>query len=66
MVSPSRQPFDAEAVRRKERLERAARVAAMFERWAAEDIADEPGWDVDQVPRIEFRTVEPADTKLER
>jgi hypothetical protein len=66
MVSPSRQSFDAEAVRRKERLERAARVAAMFERWATEDTSDEPEWDVDQVPRIEFRTVETANTKPER
>jgi len=66
MVSPSRQPVDAEAVRRKERLERAARVAAMFERWAAEDVADEPGWDADQVPRIEFRSIETAEPKPEQ
>ena len=66
MVTPSRQPFDAEGVRRKERLERAARVAAMFERWVAEDTSDEPEWDVDQLPRVEFRTVETADLKSER
>lgn len=65
MVSPSRQPFDAEAARRKERLERAARIAAMFERWAAEDVSDEPHWDVDEVPRIDFRPNE-TDSKSER
>jgi hypothetical protein len=31
------------------RAEQAARVAAMFERWAAEDVADEPAWDIDQL-----------------
>ena len=36
------------------RCERAARVAAMFERWAAEDISDEPEWDVDQIGRLTF------------
>lgn len=30
------------------------RVGAMFERWAAEDVSDEPEWDVDQVERITF------------
>ena len=65
MVSSSRQPFDAEAARRKERLERAARVAAMFERWAAEDISEEPDWDVDQISPVEFRPSETADTKPE-
>jgi len=36
------------------RAEQAARVAAMFERWAAEDVSDEPDWDVDQVEQIAF------------
>ena len=30
------------------RAEQAARVGAMFERWAAEDVSDEPEWDIDQ------------------
>jgi hypothetical protein len=34
------------------RAEQAARVAAMFDRWAAEDVSDEPEWDVDQVEQI--------------
>jgi hypothetical protein len=66
MVSPSRQQFDAEAVRRKERQERAARVAAMFERWSAEDVSGEPEWDADQISRVEFRASETANTKSER
>jgi hypothetical protein len=36
------------------RAEQAARVAAMFERWAAEDVADEPAWDIDQLEQIVF------------
>ena len=27
----------------------------MFERWAAEDVADEPEWDVDQLDQIAFK-----------
>jgi hypothetical protein len=34
--------------------EQAARVAAMFERWAAEDVSNEPEWDVDQLEQIAF------------
>ena len=36
------------------RAEQAARIAAMFKRWAAEDVSDEPDWDVDQVEQITF------------
>jgi len=36
------------------RAEQAARVAAMFERWAAEDVSAEPEWDVDQIERTTF------------
>ena len=36
------------------RAEQAARVAAMLERWAAEDTSDEPEWDVDQLEQIAF------------
>lgn len=48
MVSP-RQTKDAEAALRQERAERAARVAAMLDRWAAEDVSDEPDWDVGDI-----------------
>ena len=36
------------------RADQAARVAAMLERWATEDVSDEPGWDIDQIERITF------------
>ena len=36
------------------RAEQAARVAAMFDRWAAEDVSDEPEWDIDQVEQVAF------------
>jgi hypothetical protein len=26
----------------------------MFGRWAAEDVSDEPDWDVDEIERIRF------------
>jgi hypothetical protein len=48
MVSP-RQTKDAEAALRHERAERSARVAAMLDRWAAEDVSDEPEWDVGDI-----------------
>jgi hypothetical protein len=32
----------------QERAERAARIAAMFDRWAAEDVSGEPDWDVEE------------------
>ena len=31
------------------RAERAQRIAAMLDRWATEDCADEPDWDVSEV-----------------
>ena len=36
------------------RAEQTARIAAMFERWTAEDVSDDPDWDVDQIERIRF------------
>jgi hypothetical protein len=64
-MATSRQHFDAEAARRKEREERAARVRAMFERWASEDVADEPEWDVEQIPRIDLHKLDTT-TKPQR
>jgi hypothetical protein len=34
------------------RAERAERVAAMLDRWAAEDCSDEPAWDVDEIAPV--------------
>jgi hypothetical protein len=55
MVSP-RQTNDAEMALRKERAERAARIAAMLDRWAAEDVSDEPEWDVGDIQPAALRT----------
>jgi hypothetical protein len=49
MVSTPRQTTDAEMALRQERAERAARIAAMLDRWAAEDVSGEPEWDVADV-----------------
>ncbi len=48
-----------------ERAQRAERVRAMLERWAAEDVSDEPEWDVDDIEPMRFRrvVVEPDDAK---
>jgi hypothetical protein len=48
-MPPSEVPM--EVIRR----ELAARVTAMFERWAADDVSDEPEWDIDQIERLGFR-----------
>jgi hypothetical protein len=44
------------------RAEQAARVVAMLERWAAEDVSHEPGWDIDQIERIRFSSAPAAET----
>lgn len=43
-----------EAARRREQAERAARIAAMLDRWHAEDVSDEPEWEVDQIPHADL------------
>lgn len=47
-------PKPAERPSDSVRAEQAARIAAMFERWAAEDVSEEPDWDVEQIERIRF------------
>ena len=37
-----------------ERAERAARIAAMLDRWAAEDTTREPDWDVQTFERLDL------------
>ena len=44
------------------RAEQAARVVAMLDRWATEDVSDEPGWDIDQIERIRFSSAPAAET----
>jgi len=38
----------------KERAERAARVASMLDRWAAEDMSGEPDWEVEDFKRLDL------------
>jgi hypothetical protein len=44
--------------RDQERAERAARVAAMLERWAKQDLPSEPSWEVDDIERVRLAGVE--------
>ncbi|HEX4341368.1 MAG TPA: hypothetical protein VH062_35915 [Polyangiaceae bacterium] len=50
MALPSRPPLDPAT----ERAERAGRVAAMLDRWAAEDTTPEPEWDVETFERLDL------------
>ncbi|MEO8846225.1 MAG: hypothetical protein ABI704_31930 [Kofleriaceae bacterium] len=56
MVSTPQQTKDAETALREERAERSARVAAMLDRWAAEDVTDEPEWDVGDIQPVTLRS----------
>jgi hypothetical protein len=44
--------------RKQERAERAARITAMLDRWAQQDVSHEPGWDIDDVQRLRLSEVE--------
>lgn len=39
----------------KELADRAARITAMLDRWATEDVSGEPDWSVDDLEPIAFR-----------
>lgn len=56
MVSTPRSTKEIEAALVQERAERAARIAAMLDRWAAEDISDEPEWDVGGIQPVSLRS----------
>lgn len=56
MVSTPRQTKDVEQALQKERAERAARIAAMLDRWAAEDVTGEPEWDVGDIQPMSLRS----------
>jgi hypothetical protein len=56
---PSRPPLDPAT----ERAERAGRIAAMLDRWAAEDTTGEPDWDVETFERLDLtRSLESDET----
>lgn len=50
MSQPNRPLLNPET----ERAERAARIAAMLDRWAAEAPAEEPEWDVESFERLDL------------
>ena len=56
MVSSLRQAKDVEKALREEQAERAARIAAMLDRWAAEDVSDEPEWDGGDIQPMTLRS----------
>jgi hypothetical protein len=55
VVSPPRSKKHDEAASAKDVAERAARVAAMLDRWEAEDISGEPDWNVDELQPMTLR-----------
>jgi hypothetical protein len=53
-VKPTAEP---EPVAKPELAEQAAKVRAMLDRWAAEDVSGEPDWDVEDIEPLRFREV---------
>lgn len=51
----SLRPTDPAPSSAKAMAERAARIAAMLDRWAAEDVSGEPDWSVDDLEPIALR-----------
>jgi hypothetical protein len=49
-------PRQSELALQRERAERAMRIAAMLDRWAVEDVSDEPDWDLDAIRPMSLRT----------
>jgi hypothetical protein len=56
MVSPPRSTKADDTATRKEAMERAARITAMLDRWAAEDVSGEPEWNVEDLEPMTLRT----------
>ena len=54
MASPRSAPSTNQASL-KETAERAARIAAMLDRWSAEDVSTEPDWSVTDLEPITLR-----------
>ena len=49
-------PEETRRARVLPQVDRSKRVVSMLARWAAEDVSDEPDWDIDDVARISLRT----------
>jgi hypothetical protein len=56
MVSSLQQAKDVEKALREEQTERAARLVAMLDRWASEDVSDDPAWDVGGIHPMTLRS----------
>ena len=48
-------PEDARRARVLPQVDRSMRIGAMLDRWEAEDVADEPDWDVNDVAPLALR-----------
>jgi hypothetical protein len=55
-----RRKKDAEVAAVDDMTTTAARVAAMLDRWEAEDVSDEPDWDIGDVEPIALSTIQRA------
>ena len=58
MVSPPRSKKHDEAASAKDLADRAARIAAMLDRWESEDVSNEPEWNVDELHPMTLRSSE--------
>ena len=63
MVSPPRSTAHAESRSPQDMRERAVRVAAMLDRWEAEDVSGEPEWNVEELEPMTLRHVPAGDHK---
>ena len=63
MVSPPRPTKHADTTSPTEMAERAARVAAMLDRWDSEDVSGEPEWNVEDLEPMTLRHGSDGDHK---
>ena len=63
MVSPPRSTKHAETSSPRDMAERAARIAAMLDRWDAEDVSGEPEWNVEDLEPMALRRASASDDK---
>jgi len=55
MASPRPTPVGTAPPSPEEMAERASRIAAMLDRWAADDVSTEPDWSVDDLEPLTLR-----------
>lgn len=61
MVSPPRSTKHVETSSPREMLERAERIAAMLDRWDAEDVSGEPEWNIEDLEPMSLRRAPDGD-----